>query len=105
MLNHRGKNNEQKAATIRKWIDPEERITVQFDDQRDLSAEVTDCTEQLVSLSLDTTVPHMRQEISLPLSAVEVTQDLSHYTRDPERPLKRERLMLIARGKRPAVVY
>ena len=27
-------SNKQKAATIRKWIDPEERITVQFDDQR-----------------------------------------------------------------------
>jgi hypothetical protein len=47
----------------------------------------------------------MRQEITLPLSAVEVSKDFSHYTRDPERPLKRERMMLIAHGKRPAVVY
>ena len=98
-------SNKQKAATIRTWLDPEERITVQFDDQGDLSAEVTGCTDQVVSLSLDTAVPHMRQEITLPLSAVEVSKDLSHYTRDPERPLKRERLMLIAHGKRPAVVY
>ena len=102
----RGVNsNREKAATIRKWIDPEERITVQFDDQRDLSAEVTGCTDQVVSLSLDTAVPHMRQEITLPLSAVEVSEDFSHYTRDPERPLKWKRMMLIARGKRPAVVY
>jgi hypothetical protein len=100
-----GHSNEQKAAAIRKWIDPEERITVQFDDQGDLSAEVTGCTDQLVSLSLDTVVPHMRQDISLPLSAIEVTEDSSHYTRDPERPLRRERLMLIAHGKRPPVVY
>ena len=100
-----GNSNEQKAAAIRKWIDPEERITVQFDDQRDLNAEVTGCTDQVVSLSLDTTVPHMRQRITLPLSAVEVSKDFSHYTRDPERPLKRERMMLIARGKRPAVVH
>jgi hypothetical protein len=100
-----GNSNEQKAAAIRKWIDPEERITVQFDDQRDLSAEVTACTDQVVSLSLDTAVPHMRQEITLPLSALEVSEDFSHYTRDPERPLKRERMMLIAQGKRPAVVY
>ena len=100
-----GNSNEQKAAAIRKWIDPEERITVQFDDQRDLSAEVTACTDQVVSLSLDTTVPHMRQQITLPLSAVEVSKDFSHYTRDPERPLKRKRMMLIAQGKRPAVVY
>jgi len=100
-----GNSNQQKAAAIRKWIDPEERITVQFDDQRDLNAEVTGCTDQVVSLSLDTTVPHMRQQITLPLSAVEVSKDFSHYTRDPDRPLKRERMMLIARGKRPAVVY
>ena len=99
-----GKTNEQKAAVIKKWIDPDERITVQFDDQRDLSAEVTGCTDQLVSLSLDTAVPHMRQEISLPLSSVQVAEDHTHYTRDPERPLQRKRMMLIARGKRPAVV-
>ena len=100
-----GNSNEQKAAAIRKWIDPEERITVQFDDQRDLSAEVTACTDQVVSLSLDTAVPHMRQQITLSLSALEVSEDFSHYTRDPERPLKRKRMMLIAQGKRPAVVY
>jgi len=105
MVPRRGKSNKQKAAAIRKWIDPEERITVQFDDQRDLSAEVTGVSDQLVSLSLDTAVPHVRQEISLRLSTVEVSKDVSHYTRDPERPLKRERLMLIAQGKRPAVVY
>ena len=99
-----GKTNEQKAAVIKKWIDPDERITVQFDDQRDLSAEVTGCTDQLVSLSLDTAVPHMRQEISLPLSSVQVAEDHTHYTRDPERTLQRKRMMLIARGKRPAVV-
>lgn len=100
----RSKTNKQKAALIKKWIDPDERITVQFDDQRDLSAEVTECTDQLVSLSLDTAVPHMRQEISLPLSSVQVAEDHTHYTRDPERPLERKRMMLIARGKRPALV-
>lgn len=101
----RNSSNTQKAATIRKWIDPDERITVQFDDERDLSAEVTACTDYVVSLSLDTTVPHMRQDITLPLSAVEVSEDWSHYTRDPDRPFERKRLMLTARGKRPAVVY
>lgn len=100
----RGSTNKQKAALIKQWIDPDERITVQFDDQRDLSAEVTGCTDRLVSLSLDTAVPHMRQEISLPLSSVQVAEDHTHYTRDPERPLERKRMMLIARGKRPAVV-
>ena len=94
-----------KAVEIRKWIDPDERITVQFEDQHDLSAEVTGCTDQLVSLSLDTAVPHIRQQISLPLSSVQVSEDVSHYTRDPERPLKQKRLMLIAQGKRPEIIY
>ena len=105
MIQRRRKSNRQKAATIKQWIDPEERVTVQFDDQGDINAEVTGCTDQLVSLSLDTAVPHLRQEISLPLSAVEVAEDFSHYTRDPARPLQRKRLMLIAQGKRPAIVY
>jgi hypothetical protein len=100
----REETNAHKEAAIKKWIDPEERITVQFDDEGDLSAEVTGCTDQLVSLSLDTAVPHMRQEISLPLSAVEVSEDHAHYTRDPARPLQRKRLMLVVHGKRPAVV-
>ena len=104
MVHRRDSSNQQKAAAIKEWINPEERVTVQFEDQRDLSAEVTGCTDQLVSLSLDTAVPHMRQEILLPLSSVEISEDHSHYTRDPDRPLKRKRLMLIAHGKRPSVV-
>jgi hypothetical protein len=105
-MEHRtASNNEEKAAVIRKWINPEERVSVQFDDQRDLNAEITGCSDQLVDLALDTPVPHMRQEISIPLSEVEVSEDLGHYTRDPDKPLKRKRLMLIVKGKRPAVVY
>ena len=99
------KSSQEKAAVIRKWIDPDERITVQFDDQRDISAELTGCTDQLVFLSLDTSVPHMRQQISIPLSDVELSEDVSHYTRDPDRPLQRKRLMLIIRGNRAAIVY
>ncbi len=98
-------DNQEKARIIRQWIDPEERVTVQFDDQRDLNAEITGCTDQLVDLALETAVPHMRQDISVPLSAVEVTEDVSHYTRDPEVPLRRKRLMLVVKGNRPAVVY
>jgi hypothetical protein len=97
--------NHEKAVVITRWINPEERVTVQFDDQRDLNAEVTGCSDQLVDLALETLVPHMRQEISVPLSDLELSEDLSHYTRDPERPLKLKRLLLIIKGKRPAVVY
>jgi hypothetical protein len=98
-------SNQEKTAVIRRWIDPEERVTVQFDDQRDLNAEVTGCSDQLVDLALETHVPHMRQEISVPLSDLELSEDRSHYTRDPERPLKHQRLLLIVKGNRPAVVY
>lgn len=98
-------NNVEKAALIRRWIDPEERVSVQFDNVRDLNAEVTGCSEQLVDVSLETDVPHIRQELSIPLSQVEVSEDDSHYTRDPERPLKRKRLLLLIQGPRPAVVY
>ena len=98
-------SNAAKATIIKPWINPEELVTVQFDDQSDLNAEITGCNGQLVDLALDTTVPHMRQEISVPLSEIELSEDHSHYTRDPERPLKRKRLMLVIKGKRPAVVY
>lgn len=45
MVHRRETSNQQKAAAIREWINPEERVTVQFEDQRDLSAEVTGCTD------------------------------------------------------------
>ncbi len=98
-------DNAEKAALISKWINPDERITVQFDDQRDISGEVTACSNQLVDVALDTSVTHMRQKISIPLSDVEVSEDLSHYTRDPDRPLTRKRLMLVVKANRPPIVY
>jgi len=100
-----GLSDKEKAAIIKLWVDPDERVTVQFDDQRDINAEVTGCNEHLVFVSLETTVPHMRQQLSIPLSQLDVSEDLAHYTRDPDRPLKRKRLMLIVKGNRPAVVY
>jgi hypothetical protein len=97
--------NEEKETRIRQWIDPEERVTVHFLDAPDLNATVTNCTTQLVDLSIETHVPYMTQNISVPLSQVEVSEDFSHYTRDPERPLQRQRLMLVINEKRPAIIY
>ncbi len=97
--------NEEKQKRIRLWIDPEERVTVHFLDAPDLNAKVSDCTDQLVDLSIESHVPHMTQDISVPLSQVEVSEDLSHYTRDPERPLQRQRLMLVVNEKRPPIIY
>jgi hypothetical protein len=97
--------NQEKAARIAPWINAKERVTVQFDDQRDINGEVTGSSDHLVDLALETNVPHMRQEISLPLSDVSVSEDTSHYTRDPERPFESKRLMLVVKGNRPAIVY
>ena len=97
--------NEEKEKRIHQWIDPEERVTVHFLDAPDLNSKVTGCTDQLVDLSIETHVPYMTQDISVPLSQVEVAEDFSHYTRDPARPLQRQRLMLVINEKRPPVIY
>jgi hypothetical protein len=95
----------EKLVLITPWINPEERITVQFDNQGDINTVVAGCTEQLVDLELETPVPHMRQKLSIPLSELEVSEDPTHYTRDPHKPLQFKRLLLIIRCKRPSIVY
>jgi hypothetical protein len=97
--------NEEKQTCIRQSIDPEERVTVHFLDAFDLNTKVTGCTDQLVDLSIETHVTHIKQHISVPLSQVELSEDPSHYTRDPERPLQRQRLMLVISEKRPPIIY
>lgn len=97
--------NHEKQKTIIPWIDSEERVTVHFLDEKDLSAEVPGTTEELVDLAIETKVPHLKQRISVPLRLTEVLEDLGHYTRDPKRPLKHRRLMLIVYEQRPAVIY
>jgi hypothetical protein len=97
--------NEEKLKAIRSWIDPEERVTVNFLDEQGLNAEVTGCNDESVDLSLETRVPHIRQHISVALRLTKVSEDLSHYTRDPDRPLKHRRLMLVVDDKRPPIVY
>ncbi len=97
--------NEEKQKCIQPWIDPEERVTVHFLDAPDLNTQVTKCTELLVDLSIETHVSHMKQHISVPLSQVEVSEDFSHYTRNPTRPLQRHRLMLVINEKRPPIIY
>jgi hypothetical protein len=58
-----------------------------------------------VDLSLETRVPHVKQHIPVPLRLVEVSEDLSHYTRNPDRPLQLRRLMLLINDKRPPIIY
>ena len=97
--------NEEKQTRIRPWINPEERVTVHFLDAPDLNTTVTGCTDQSVDLSIETHVPHLNQKISVPLHQVEVTEDFSRYTRNPERPLQHQRLMLVINEKRPPIIY
>jgi hypothetical protein len=97
--------NEEKLQAIRPWIDPEERVTVNFLDEQGLNGEVTDCGDEIVDLSLETRVPHVKQHISVPLRRTEVSEDPSHYTRNPDRPLRLRRLMLLINDKRPPIIY
>ena len=94
-------DNAAKLKVIRPWIDPEERVTVDFVDQRDLNAAITGCTTEHVDLSLETHFPHLKQHLSVPMREVEVGEDRTHYTRDPEKPLRYERLRLIISQNRP----
>ena len=97
-------DNETKAKRIREWIDPEERVTVDFDDERDLNAEVTGCNAEVVTLALETAFPHLRQDLTIPLGKVDVGEDEAKYTRDPEKPLRYGRLRLTIHQKRPEMV-
>jgi len=94
----------EKAESIRRWIDPEERVTVDFEDQRDLSAEVVECDGQTVTILIQTAFPHYKQHLTLPLTMVTVGDDKTYYTRDPDKPLRYGRLRLIVHEKRPQTV-
>ena len=97
-------DNREKSQAIRTWVNPEERVTVDFEDERNLNAEVTACNEEVVDLALETAFPHLRQEISLPLGHIEIGEDPGKYTRDPEQPLHYGRLRLIVHQRRPQVI-
>ena len=93
-------DNAAKLEAIRAWIDPEERVTVDFLDEQGLDAVIAGCTTEHVDLYLDTHFPHMKQHLCVPMHEVEVGEDRTHYTRDPERPLRYARLKLWVRQKR-----
>ena len=94
----------EKAEIIRRWIDPDERVTVDFEDERDLNAQVIECDGQTVTILLETSFPHYKQHLTLPLSMLSVGEDKAHYTRDPGKPLRYGRLRLMVDEKRPQTV-
>lgn len=93
-----------KTAIIRQWIDPEERVTVDFQDERDLNAEVIECDDQTVTLLLETAFPHYKQHVTLPLSMVSIGEDKGHYTRNPDKPVHYGRLRITVNEARPQTV-
>lgn len=97
-------DNQTKCEVIRAWIDPDERVTVDFLDEKNLNAEITGCSLEVVDLALETAIPFYRQNVSIPLSQVELGEDRSKYTRDPEKPLQYGRLRLIINQDRPKIV-
>ncbi len=80
--------NREKAERIKPWINPEERVTVDFQDVQGLNVEVMGCTEHVVHLILQKPFPHMKERITVPLRMVEVEEDPYHYTRDPDSPIQ-----------------
>jgi hypothetical protein len=95
-------HNNEKFKAIRPWINEQERVTVDFVNEKDLNAEVIDCTDEVVSLALETAAPHIKQRVTLPLREVDVGEDRTHYTRDPDEPARRGRLRLIVNAERPS---
>jgi hypothetical protein len=93
--------NHEKLRLIKPWINEEERVTVDFVNERGLNAQVTDCTDEVVSLALETAAPHMKQRVTLPLRDIEVGEDFTHYTRDPDEPVRQGRLKLTVNEERP----
>jgi hypothetical protein len=94
-------SNPAKYEIIRKWVDPDERVTVDFLDEKNLDAIVTDCTPDHVDISVQTRFPHLKQHVSVPLSEVDIGEDRTHYTRDPAKPLGYGRLRMSLNMKRP----
>lgn len=79
-----------KAESIQPWVDPEERVTINFQDASNLNAEVISCTKYVVELGLETFLPHYRQKVVVPLREVTISTDPGRYTRNLDRPFQRE---------------
>ncbi|HNP59675.1 MAG TPA: hypothetical protein PKM72_02480 [Nitrospirales bacterium] len=92
--------NHEKAKLIAPWINPAERVTVDFKDEIGLNAEVFGCTENVVHLLFQEAFPHIKEQITIPLREVEVGEDHGRYTRDPDTPLQ-WRLRLQVNRNRP----
>lgn len=92
--------NQQKAELITPWINPEERVTVDFEDVQGLNAEIAGCTQNVVHLLFQEAFPHMKKQVTIPLRKIQIEEDPYHYTRDPDVPIQ-ARLRLRIHQNRP----
>ena len=81
-----------------------DKKSVDFLDEKGLSAMITACTTDHVDIAIQTHFPHLKQEISIPLVEVQLEEDRTHDTRDPDRPLRHSRLRLVVNLKRQSWV-
>ncbi len=91
---------QKKINFIAPWINPAERITVDFKDVTGLNAEVFGCTENVGYLLFQEAFPHMKKHVTIPRKAMRVVEDHGHDTRDPDAPLQ-WRLRLRVNQNRP----
>jgi len=94
--------NAEKDNMIKPWVNPEEWVTLDFNDEKGLNAEVIGSNPNVVTLLIQTAFPHFKQELLILLNVVEIREDTQHYTRDPDNPV-RSRLKLKVNKKRSQI--
>lgn len=93
--------NEQKAELIKPWINPEERVTVDFQDAQGLNAQIAGCTNNVVHLIFQEVFPHMKERVTIPLRKLEVDEDPFHYNRDPTAPIQNRLRLRVDQNRSP----
>lgn len=96
---------QKKMEAILPWVDPEERITVDFEDMSNVNATVLGCTEEMIDLELEAMFARPRQRAAIPLRFVQVGEDRSRYTRNPEKPLRHARLWLLIQQRQSELIW
>ena len=92
-------DNQRKADLLKPWINPEERITVDFKDAQGLNATIAGCTDHVVHLIFQEAFPHMKEHLTIPLRHVEVDEDPYHYNRDPTTTIRNRLRLRIAQNR------
>ena len=95
--------NLQKAASIRQWINPEERVTVDFENEHDLNAEVIECDGQNGDVAARDRISTLANGILRFLSMISVGRIKSLHS-GPDKPVQYGRLRITVHEARPQTV-